>query len=336
MPIGSAAFLGAIEPTLCDAYNPSACSGNYYSQGGSGYTYSWSATKPSIASITGSTTSASADFFGNALGSAGGLGTISTAYCQFSSSGQVAVDPSVSISGPSAVPLLAAGASGPNSITLTATGTPSGGSFSWSTTSGKVTLSNKSSATVTVTSAGASSSQGDTPVTVTYTYNSQQGSATQHITVQKPTLLVIEGPDSTTAEAECTTSGGQSGCGVTRTFTYQVLDQIGGGEPINFAGMPFWDVVCNTGTNQLNLQGYITTCGGMTGSCWGTGPCTGKTTNANGQFGEKLNVCAPACRSGNTCITAGNTIANQTWYVNGFAITKTLTYYCNKILVNGG
>ncbi len=175
------------------------------------------------------------------------------------------------------------------------------------------------------------------PLKVTYTYNSEPASATQSITVQKPTYLVIYGPDNTSAEASCYTSNNLPGCGVNRTFTYRVFDQIGGGQPINFAGMPYWDYICNTSTNGLNLQGYATTCGGMTGACWGTGPCAGKTTDANGEFGEELKVCAPACKSSSGCITAGSTIANQTWNINGFSVrVQQITYKCDKILVNGG
>lgn len=248
------------------------------------------------------------------------------------------ITPTVSISGPSAVPLCSGcPTNGVNAIQLSASGNPSGGTFSWSTTSGNITLSNSSSATVTVTSAAASTSEADTPVKVTYTYNSQSGITTQYITIQKPTYLVIYGPDSTTAEAACTTSGGLAGCGVTRTFTYRVFDQIGGGNPINFAGMTYWDSICNTSTNGLNLQGYLTTCGGTTGGCSGSGPCAGHTTNASGEFGETLSVCAPACKSGTGCTTAGSTVANQTWNINGFSVrVQQITYESNKILVNGG
>jgi hypothetical protein len=104
------------------------------------------------------------------------------------------------------------------------------------------------------------------------------------------------------------------------------------------ANMPVGDVICNTSTNQLNLQGYNTTCGGTTGSCFGTaGPC-GKFTDQNGQFPENLTVCAPACKPSGTCTTAGQTIANQTWTVNGYTLSsdvKSISYQCNKILVNG-
>jgi hypothetical protein len=102
--------------------------------------------------------------------------------------------------------------------------------------------------------------------------------------------------------------------------------------------MQFADVICNTSTNDLNLQSYTTTCGGTTGSCWGTpGPCN-QFTDPNGQFSENLSVCAPACKPHGTCTTAGQTVASQTWYVAGIKLTadvKTLSYQCNKVLVNG-
>jgi hypothetical protein len=154
---------------------------------------------------------------------------------------------------------------------------------------------------------------------------------------QVPTSLsIVTGTDSTTSEASCTTSKGLAGCGVTRTFTYQVNDQSG--QPIHVGSMAFGDVICSTSTNQLNLTGYGTTCGGTTGSCSGTaGPC-GQSTNANGQFNESIGVCAQACKSSGSCCTAGKTVANQTWTVAGRTLNsdvKTLTYQCNKISVNG-
>jgi hypothetical protein len=155
--------------------------------------------------------------------------------------------------------------------------------------------------------------------------------------VQVPTSLsIVAGTESTNAEAPCTTGGGLAGCGLTRTFKYQVNDQ--NGHPITVANMPFGDVICNTSTNQLNLQGYKTTCGGTTGSCSGTtGPCA-QFTDPNGQFTETLTVCAPACKKSGSCTTAGQTIANQTWTVSGHTLSsdvKSISYQCNKILVNG-
>mgnify|MGYP001082687970 CR=1 FL=1 len=238
----------------------------------------------------------------------------------------------VTASGPANVPLRAAGSSGPNTINLTATGTPSGGAYSWSTTSSKVTLSNTTSATVTVTSASASTAVGDVPVKVTYTYGGKSANATRNVTVQKPTKLAKVGTDLTTTEAPCTTGGGLSGCGVDRYFTYQVLDQIGAGSPINVSGMPFWDSIVTTSPDDLHLTGYTTTCDPPN-----TGPC-GQLTDSNGRFSEHLGVCSTYCKSGGTCCTAGSTGANQTWNVNGFSLTsdvKALSYQCDRILVNG-
>jgi hypothetical protein len=248
----------------------------------------------------------------------------------------------LSISGPAAVPLCSGcPANGVNSMHLTATANPTGGSFSWSTTSGKISLGNTSSSTVTVTSAAASTSAGDTPVKVTYTYNGYPYTKTSWITVQKPSVLIIQGPDTTTSEGTCNAGVG-TGCGVTRTFTYQVLDQIGGGEAINFAGMQVWDSITIGSPNDLGISGVTTTC---TGTSAGTnnGPCN-KATQSDGTFpegppfGTGLSVCSTACISGGTCVVPSKTTtAFQTIHVNGFAVqTQTLTDKCNKILVNGG
>jgi hypothetical protein len=61
-------------------------------------------------------------------------------------------------------------------------------------------------------------------------------------------------------------------------------------------------------------------------------------TDANGQFGETLLICAPACKSGGQCTTGCSTAARQTWTVNGVQLNndiKALVYKCNAITVNG-
>jgi hypothetical protein len=116
---------------------------------------------------------------------------------------------------------------------------------------------------------------------------------------------------------------GYAGCGVTRTFRYQVNDQ--NGQPIRIANMPLGDVICTSSPNQLNLVGYKTTGGGNTGSCSGTsGPC-GQFTDPNGQFTETLILCAPACKKSGTCTTAGQTIGNQTRTVAGKTLSSELS-----------
>jgi hypothetical protein len=167
-------------------------------------------------------------------------------------------------------------------------------------------------------------------------FTPRQASASGSIFNPVPTKLTIVGTDSTTTEGACTTTAGNAGCGVTRTFKYQVGDQAG--DPIAKGGMAIGDVICTSGTNGLNLAGYVTTCGGTTGSCSGTpGPC-GQVTDPNGQFSETLKICAPACKPNGVCGAAGSTVATQTWTIAGtqlLADVKTLTYKCNAILVNG-
>ncbi len=174
--------------------------------------------------------------------------------------------------------------------------------------------------------------------TVTDGFNHCGAGASTSIFNQVPTSLsIVSGTDSTSSESGCTTSGGLAGCGVGRTFMYQVNDQTGAAMKIN--GMAFGNVICTSSPNNLNLAGYNTTCGGTTNGCSGTaGPCGGLGTNANGQFMESLGLCAPACKGSSGCTTAGQTVAMQTWTIAGQQLTsdvKTLTYECNKVLVNG-
>jgi len=146
-------------------------------------------------------------------------------------------------------------------------------------------------------------------------------------TAQVPTSLsIVSGTDSTSPEAKCS-AGSVSGCGVTRTLVYQVLDQSG--VPIN-SSMSFYDTITNvSGKNGCNLTGYTTTC-----SPQNSGPC-GKSTGATGQFQDSLSICDSLCYSGSKCTTGCSTAATQTWYINGSQITMSLSYQCNKVLVNG-
>jgi hypothetical protein len=57
---------------------------------------------------------------------------------------------------------------------------------------------------------------------------------------------------------------------------------------------------------------------------------------SNGQFKEKgLSACSTYCYSQGTCVTAGYTLANQTVHIGPYSIVQHITYYCNKVLVNG-
>lgn len=152
------------------------------------------------------------------------------------------------------------------------------------------------------------------------------------VTVQVPTSLsIVGGTSSTTAESSCSAGTAGTGCGVTRSFTYQVLDQSG--SPITAPGignLQFWDAIQTSSPNGLDLTGYSTTC-----SSPNTGPC-GFYLNSSGQFQERsLGVCSTICRSNGTCVTAGYTSAIQTWHIGSYSIVQQISYYCNKVQVNG-
>lgn len=216
-------------------------------------------------------------------------------------------------------------------ITTTVSVTISGGGFGTSPT-----VSAGTGITVTINSATNTQIQASFAISTTAPAGdhavtamaSGQTSNSVNFFVQVPTSLsIVPGTDSTTAETACTTSGGLAGCGGTRTFRYQVNDQVG--QAIQ-ASMEFWDTIATTSPNNLNLQSYNTTCPGNTGPC-------GVFTFPDGTLSETLTVCAPACKSGNLCITAGSTGADQVWHIAGNALTsdvKHLSYQCNRILVN--
>lgn len=245
----------------------------------------------------------------------------------YQSTGTCPVDtnPTVRITGPQTVPMGTL-----NSVTLTATGTPGEGTFSWSTTSDKISLSATSGASITVTAVKESAAENDSPVSVTYTVNGITTSPGMlALTVRKPTSLRRTGTDTTSEPRRCTTSGGSAGCGVNRTFVYQVVDHLGKDFALatSTGGVTFYDSIATvSGQNGCNLGGYNTTCPTAA-------PCSQKTF---GTFNETLSICAPACRSGTRCITGCTTNATQKWFVNGIEVaTFALSYQCNRILVDG-
>lgn len=179
----------------------------------------------------------------------------------------------------------------------------------------------------------ASKALNDATIQVTCSaYGKTSDPYTVNLTVQQPTKLVITGTDTTSAEAKCPANN-PTGCGVTRTFTYQVYDQLSPANPIQASLDHFDGISAVLGSNGCNLGSYQTTCA--------TNASCGLQTQQNGSFSENLPICAPACISAGKCIgqcANGPTQANQTWTVNGFVLTgdiKTLSYNCTKVLVDG-
>ena len=152
--------------------------------------------------------------------------------------------------------------------------------------------------------------------------------------VQIPTSLsIVTGTDSTTPESSCTYmdvhGNPQTGCGMVRSFMYQVNDQEVPPQPIQ-AALPVWDVITTTTPNNLMITGYLTTC-----TPANTGPC-GIFTSNTGQFEEhSLSVCSGVCRANNVCKTGGPTNATQAIHLGASVIAQNDSYFCDHVTVNG-
>jgi hypothetical protein len=145
-------------------------------------------------------------------------------------------------------------------------------------------------------------------------------------------LAIVSGTSVTTTEASCTTVvAGKSatGCGVSRSFTYQVLDQHG--NPLEEAGLEVWDSFGTPSPNPLLLSSFATTCSPPTGPC-------GFTTGSNGQFLEHaLSLCSTVCYNASTkiCVSGGPTVVKQVVHFGTGQVTQTISFSCNQVLVNG-
>ena len=106
----------------------------------------------------------------------------------------------------------------------------------------------------------ASKALNDATIQVTCSaYGKTSDPYTVNLTVQQPTKLVITGTDTTSAEAKCPANN-PTGCGVTRTFTYQVYDQLSPANPIQASLDHFDGISAVLGSNGCNLGSYQTTC----------------------------------------------------------------------------
>ena len=189
------------------------------------------------------------------------------------------------------------------------------------TSSTGVVVKGLSTGTATLT-ATVPNPEGGSPLTV--------GSTSFPVAAPVPTSLqIVSGTNVPTSEGPCTTSG-LAGCGNGRSFTYQVLDQFGA--PYQVAGLQVWDSIGTPSPNPLLMGSFTTTC-----TPANTGPC-GITTNSSGQFNEaSLSVCSTVCYNSSTrmCITGGPSVVSQTWHVGSATITKTISYFCDHVLVDG-
>ena len=229
--------------------------------------------------------------------------------------GSGTVHPTVSISGPSNVPMLAAGTQGTDSVQLTASPNPAGGTFNWTVASGSnlVTLLNSTSQTVIVQSVAV----GSATIQVSYTLNSQSATATQGVKVQKPGSLGVV--SNTTPAFDCGKTGLPSYNTVDRLIQYQTLDTASPPVPIPVAGMNATESLTVL-SNNCNVAAPSPTIDAMTLS------------NGNFPGADTLQLCSAACLpAGSNGQPLGSCSAQvaQTWTVNGFPVkSDTITYTC--------
>jgi hypothetical protein len=229
-------------------------------------------------------------------------------------SAQVAVTPTVTISGASNIPLLQSGTQGSDNIQLTANVTPSGGTFSWSATTGgtNVVLANSTSQTVIVQSHAV----GTATIQIQYTVNGQVGTATKTVVVQQPTSLSVTSDISTRPDCVVLPYNGSR-----RDIQYKVLDGSTPPQPIAAAGI-FVAETLNTTSNTCNVSNPAATSG---------------TTTSDGSFpsADTLLLCSASCLpadSNRNPLGSCAVTVSQTWKANGFTVrTNTLNYQCSSI-----
>jgi Domain of unknown function (DUF4214) len=215
-----------------------------------------------------------------------------------------------------------------NTVVLTAdltAGTPTGGTFSWTTSSDKITLTNvqstSSTSQVTVTGITKSDKQLDVQINLSYQLGDRSSQATINLTVQQPSFFGITGPQDITFNGprNCPpTKQGRAQAGWQKNITWQLEDQFG--DPMTFA-LPTYDTLTNSPNNCFNPR-----------KGEGTDPSPDATTGPGGKWDHEYGQCSTSCASGSrTCEVKGV----QKYFVNGFEIDKNYTMRCNAIFVAG-
>ncbi len=322
---------GQMGPYQADCYlgRVGFCGGTYNMT--APWSTNWTSSNPSVASIPTPSGPTTATIDGNTAGSAGitaaginqeynveGQEWWCTAPPQ---QGTVTVTPPTEVSITSSqttVPMDSSGLSGVStSITVTAQGSPSGGTYSWGTTSGNVTLTNASSATVTVTGKSASTSASDTPLTVTYTANNSPATASTSLTVAQPTSLSQSNGAPVPGGFPCSPYG--MSCATTlQPLTYTVNDQFG--HQYGPWNMYFSEVFSN-----------------WAGNCGPARPTPSQQvlTNVIG-FIDGLGICSSTCPQCTSNGAGCTETATQVWSVNGYAVrTNSVNWTCTACSASG-
>ena len=197
-----------------------------------------------------------------------------------------------------------------NSVTMHADANFAGGSYQWSTTSNKVTLSNANTDTVTVTSVTKSDSRNDVAIKVVFTIEGAHPNDQKAIAVQQPSSLgFVSGSNSATTD-QCTTQDETECCdststGSQRDMVWQLQDQFGDAIRMQIPGSDAGSY--DSSHNQCQLSVFE-----------GTPPSKKAYTESDG-----THQCP--------CTTYGT----QTYSFNGFPINQDFTYTCSTITVGG-
>ncbi len=197
------------------------------------------------------------------------------------------------------------GNSGTNSVTMKAQADFLGGTYLWSTTSNKVTLSNTDQEVVTVTAASESAAENDVTIKVTFTIEGQTATAEKAITVQKPTSFGFASYGTANNAAENCPTGSQ---GKVKDINWQLKDKFG--KDIQFA-LPL------SSTMPISSNGCNLTLSGVGSS----------STTSAGLWAHHYHFCTSRC----PCSTTGT----QKYIVNGFEIALPFTFACDGITVAG-
>lgn len=135
------------------------------------------------------------------------------------------------------------------------------------------------------------------------------------VTDEEPTYMGQVGSVYTLPNCGCEPGRG----GVAKFFDYQVYNQYF--QPIR-KSMSMSDSIVTGSPNTCNIVSYVVTPPGMY-------------TRSDGTFQENLYSCLSACGDAWGCNSQSvcTTGASQTWYIDGYAIGKTLFYHCDDVEV---
>jgi hypothetical protein len=207
------------------------------------------------------------------------------------------------------------------SLTVRAVGTPSGGTYSWSTTSNKVRLSNADRANVTVTSVSKSDQTGDVRLNVVYKVNGSEISGHIDLTVQQPTAMRFIRVNYNRRNDRCSTAGdpeylaGSSGW--EKEIQWQVVDHLG--NAMSGAELPI------TSTMNVYAGQGAARFRGMTAQ-------DRYVTYNNGYWAHRYHWCSTRCGRGEPDVVRGF----QRYVVNGFQLRDIrFAFECNRITIEG-